>query len=162
MSAVQVDAPGMTVHELRLHGWFVGDDVRLATAEIDHVLVGPAGVLAVQVMRSDRADPRGKADMRARIAARALRHEFAVRELRVDVVPAVLACGPGQPEVEGGVKVVDGVAFLFDDHADQWLAHLTSRHLLGRDLVDAVREVMCSLLEANEAAAPAPLEAVGL
>ena len=136
-----------SVHELRAHGWFVGDDVELQSGDVDHVLVGPAGVLAVQVMWSNQPDPRGRADVRARIAAKHLRHELAVRELSVDVVPAVLACGPGQPQVAGGVKVVDGVAYLFDDFAHEWTAHLTSRQLLADDVVDEVRDVVAGLLE---------------
>jgi hypothetical protein len=136
-----------SVHELRAHGWFVGDGVALPNGEIDHVLVGPAGVLAVQVMSSLERDPRGKADVRARIAARQLQHALAVQELQVDVVPAVLACGPGQPEVPGGVRVVDGVAFLFDDFADSWLDQLRSRALLSDRTVDQVRDVVASMLE---------------
>lgn len=136
-----------SVHELRAHGWFVGDDVRLPNGEIDHVLVGPAGVLAVQVMSSLERDPRGKADVRARIAARQLQHALAVQELKIDVVPAVLACGPGQPEVPGGVRVVDGVAFLFDDFAGAWLDQLRSRTLLRDRTVDDVRDVVASMLE---------------
>ena len=136
-----------SVHGLRAHGWFVGDDLRLPNADIDHVLVGPAGVLAVQVMWSNSPDPRGKAEIRARIAARQLQHEFAIRELRIEVVPAVLACGPGQPEVDGGVRVIDGVAILFDDAAAEWLEHLASRMLLADHTVDAARDVVASILE---------------
>ena len=136
-----------SVHELRAHGWFVGDDLDLPNATIDHVVVGPAGVLAIQVMWSNRPDPRGKAEIRARIAARQLQHELAIRELPVDVVPAVLACGPGQPDVAGGVRVVDGVAYLFDDHAEAWTAQLLSRTLLHHTTVDAVRDAVCSMLE---------------
>lgn len=137
----------MSVHRLRAHGWFVGDDIVLPSTTVDHVAVGPAGILAVQVMWSNRPAPPTKADIRSRIAARQLQHELAVRELRVDVVPAVLACGPGQPEIDGGVKVVDGVAFLFDDAADLWVAHLTSRALLHDATVDRAREVVSDLLE---------------
>lgn len=136
-----------SVHELRAHGWFVGDGISLPNGDIDHVLVGPAGVLAVQVMSSLERDPRGKADVRARIAARQLQHHLAVKELPVDVVPAVLACGPGQPDVPGGVKVVDGVAFLFDDHAHAWLEQLRCRRLLDDCTVDSVRDVVASMME---------------
>lgn len=136
-----------SVHRLRAHGWFVGDDVVLPSTTIDHLAVGPAGILAVQVMWSNRPAPEVRAPIRARIAARQFQNELAAREVRVDVVPAVLACGPGQPEVEGGVKVVDGVAFLFDDAADEWLSHLTSRSLLRAETVDSVRDIVADLLE---------------
>lgn len=140
-----------SVHELRAQGWFVGDGLDVATCEIDHVLVGPAGVLAVQVMSSVERDPRGRADIRARIAARQLRHLLAQKELPVDVVPAVLACGPGQPDVPGGVRVVDDVAYLFEDSAAAWLDHLCSRVLLDERLVDGVRDVVAAMLELSHA-----------
>ncbi|HVM08103.1 MAG TPA: hypothetical protein VM345_06565 [Acidimicrobiales bacterium] len=141
------------MHDLRGAGWFVGDDVSLPNAAIDHVLVGPAGVLAVQVMWSNQRDERGRADIRARIGARQLQHHLAVRELSVEVVPAVLACGPGQPEVAGGVRVVDGVAFLFDDLSDEWTEQLRSRALLPESVVDAIRDEVCTLLEQQFAVA---------
>jgi hypothetical protein len=149
-----------TVHALRSEGWFVGDDLPLpGGVSADHVLVGPAGVLVVQCMRSDQvagADAAGRpAPVRARIAAQRLRHELAVRELAVEVVPTVLAGGPGQPEVPGGVKVIDGVAYLFEDAAEEWLAHLLSRRLLDDRVVDAVREVVGGLLELAPVTVPA-------
>jgi len=142
-----------TVHALRSDGWFVGDDVELGDGVLaDHVLVGPAGVLVVQRMRSDD-QMRGateRAPVRARVAARRLFHELAVRELGVEVVPAVLAGGPGQPDVPGGVKVIDGVAYLFEDSAEDWIAHLTARRLLDDSVVDTVRDVVADLLELAE------------
>lgn len=142
-----------TVHALRSDGWFVGDDVSLGDGvAADHVLVGPAGVLVLQRMRSDDALHTGpdRAPVRARIAARRLYHELAVRELGVEVVPAVLAGGPGQPDVPGGVKVIDGVAYLFEDSAEDWIAHLTARRLLDDPVLDAVRDVVADLLELVE------------
>jgi hypothetical protein len=140
-----------TVHGLRSHGWFVGDDLVLAGgSRVDHVLVGPAGVLVVQRMRSDEPagdGPHGRPPVRARVAARRLQHELAVRELPVEVVPAVLAGGPGQPDVPGGVKVIDNVAYLFEDAAGEWLEHLAGRRLLDDGVVEAVRGVVAELME---------------
>lgn len=144
-----------TVHALRADGWFVGDDLTLGDGVVaEHVLVGPAGVLIVQRMRSNDAtrDAAERAPVRARIAARRLQHELAVRELTVEVVPAVVASGPGQPEVPGGVRVIDGVAYLFEDSAEDWLAHLTGRRLLDNRVVEAVREVVADLMEAMDPA----------
>jgi hypothetical protein len=136
------------IHGLRSHGWFVADDVRLHGIDADHVLVGPGGVIVVQEMWSDRGiDSRGKAPVRARIAARRLHHELAVRELPVAVVPAVLACGPGQPEVPGGVKVLDGVAYLFEDSAPEWLEDLAKSDVLDAHTLRAVREAVAELIE---------------
>ena len=136
------------LHVLRSQGWFVADGLRLSGVDADHVLVGPAGVIVVQEMWSDRgADRRGKAPVRARIAARRLQHELAVREIRVEVVPAVFGRGRGQPECPGGVRVIDGVAYLFEDSAEEWLDHLASTRLLDDDTLDAVRGVLADLVE---------------
>jgi hypothetical protein len=135
------------LHELRRHGWFIADDIRLDHADIDHVAVGPAGVLAVQTMRTDVQDPRGKAAARARIAAQQLRNLLAQKEISVDVVPAVVAWGPGLDHVPGGVKIVDSCAILLGHQADEWLSDLSSRELLPEETVAAVRFVLSDMLE---------------
>lgn len=137
----------LVIHALRDSGWYVADDVAVAGVDIDHVAVGPAGVLAVQVMWTNRPDPRGKAAIRARIAAGRLRGVLAEREIHVDVVPAVLAFGPGVTDEPSGVKVVDSVAVLFGDQSDRWVAQLSRRALLSGVTVDAVRSVVGDLRE---------------
>jgi hypothetical protein len=139
------------MHALRQNGWYVADDVALPHVEVDHVAVGPAGVLAVQVMFTNRPDERGKPAMRARIAASELRRLLAQRELHVDVVPAVLAFGPGLTEEPGGVKVVDSVAILFGDQAGSWIGELSRRELLDQRLVDAIRTAVGDVREEQPA-----------
>lgn len=135
------------IHALRDSGWYVADDVSIGGVDIDHVAVGPAGVLAVQVMWTNRPDPRGKAAVRARIAAGRLRGVLAASEVNVEVVPAVLAFGPGLTDEPAGVKVVDSVAILFGDQSDRWVAELSRRALLGDDIVEAVRSTVGDLRE---------------
>ena len=137
----------IVLHELRGQGWFIADDIRLAHADIDHVAVGPAGVFAVQTMRTDVPDPRGKPAARARIAAQQLCNLLAQKEIAVDVVPAVVAWGPGLENVAGGVKVIDSCAILFGHQADEWLTDLGTRRLLPDDTVAAVRFVLSDMLE---------------
>ncbi|HEX2850045.1 MAG TPA: nuclease-related domain-containing protein [Acidimicrobiales bacterium] len=141
------------MHRLRSKGWFVVDGVELAHADIDHIAVGPAGVLAVQRMHTDKPDPRGKPAVRARIAAQQLRHELALRELAVEVVPALLAFGPGQVDAPGGVMVVDSVAVLFADAAPQWMAELSGRELLPETMLSRVRAAVHELVEERAGAA---------
>jgi len=136
------------IHALRQNGWYVADDVVLPHVDIDHVCIGPAGVLAVQVMFTNRPDDRAKPAIRARIAAGELRKALAQRELYVDVVPAVLAFGPGLTEEPGGVKVVDSVAILFGDQAASWVHELSRRELLDDTLVRGIREIVGDLREA--------------
>jgi len=140
------------VNALRAMGWYVADDVTLPHADVDHVAIGPAGVLAIQTRWTNRPDDRGKPAVRARIAAVQLRKALAVRELDVEVVPAVLTFGPGLTKEPGGVKVVDAVAMLNGYQSDEWLDQLGSRVLLADAVVDAVRETVADLREAAPAA----------
>lgn len=140
------------IHVLRAAGWYVADDVAFEGVEADHVAIGPAGVLAVQVMWTNRPDGRGKAAARARIAATQLHRLLATRELAVEVVPAVLAFGPGLTVEPGGVKVVDSVAILFGDQSAQWVDELSRRRLLPEGTVSAVRTVVGELREAETVA----------
>jgi hypothetical protein len=135
------------IHALRDRGWYVADDILLPHVDVDHVVVGPAGVLAVQIQWTDRQDNRGRPAARARIAAHQLRKALAAKELNVDVVPAILTFGPGLTEQPGGVKVVDAVAMLNGYQADEWLAELGRRVLLPEETVDAVRSVVADLRE---------------
>jgi hypothetical protein len=135
------------IHALRENGWYVADDVLLPHIAVDHVAVGPAGVLAVQVMWTDRQEAPGGASARARIGAAELRKLLATKELAVDVVPAVLAFGPGLTEEPGGVKVVDSVAILFGDQSDLWIRELSRRRLLHEHPVDAVRSIIADIRE---------------
>jgi hypothetical protein len=135
------------VQALRQLGWYVADEVSLANVDVDHVAVGPAGVLAVQTRWTDKEDSRGKPAARARIAATQLRKALAARELPVEVVPAVLTFGPGLTKEPGGVKVVDAVAMLNGYQSAEWLEQLGSRTLLPDDVVAAVRETIADLRE---------------
>ena len=135
------------IHALRDRGWYVADDVLLPHVDVDHVAIGPAGILAVQVQWTNEPDTRGRPAARARIAAHQLRKALAAKELDVDVVPAILTFGPGLTPMPGGVKVVDAVAMLNGYQADEWLNELGRRVLLSDQTVDSVREVVCDLRE---------------
>jgi hypothetical protein len=144
------------VHALRHEGWYVADDIVLPHVDVDHIAIGPAGVLAIQTQWTDRPDARGKPAARARIAAHQLRQALAVRELDVEVVPAVLTFGPGLTDEPGGVRVVDAVAMLNGYQSDEWIAQLTSRALIAEPIVDAVRTLVADLREGHIAPATSP------
>jgi hypothetical protein len=135
------------IHALRDRGWYVADDVLLPHVDVDHVAIGPAGVLAVQVQWTNEPDTRGRPAARARIAAHQLRKALAAKEINVDVVPAILTFGPGLTAQPGGVKVVDAVAMLNGYQADEWIGELSRRVLLSEQTVDAVRDLVCDLRE---------------
>ncbi len=137
----------------RRTGWYVTDRVVLPHVDVDHVAIGPAGILAIQSRWTDRDDPRGKPPIRARIAAQQLRELLARNEIHVDVVPAVLTFGPGLTEAPGGVRVVDAVAVLNGYQHDAWLAELGSRVLLPNVLVERAVLTIGDLIEGLHAAA---------
>ena len=138
------------IHALRERGWYVADDVQLPHVDVDHIAVGPAGVLTVQIQWTNKVDDRGRPAARARIAAHQLRKALAQRELNVDVVPAILTFGPGLTEQPGGVRVIDAVAVLNGYQADEWLNELSRRVLLSEGVVDGVRHVVAELREQTD------------
>ena len=135
------------IHALRERGWYIADDVQLPHVDVDHIAVGPAGVLTVQIQWTNKTDNRGRPAARARIAAHQLRKALAARELNVDVVPAILTFGPGLTEQPGGVRVVDAVAMLNGYQAEEWLNELSRRVLLPEGIVEGVRTVVGELRE---------------
>jgi hypothetical protein len=135
------------IHALRERGWYIADDVQLPHVDVDHIAVGPAGVLTVQIQWTNKPDTRGRPAARARIAAHQLRKALAAKELNVDVVPAILTFGPGLTEQPGGVRVVDAVAMLNGYQAEEWLNELSRRVLLPEAVVEGVRHVVADLRE---------------
>lgn len=147
---VDLDSPEVpdVISPLRNHGWYVAHDVNLPHADADYVAVGPAGVLVVQTMVSNLPDPRGRASIRARVAAQQLEKALGQRELHVEVVPAVVAFGPGQDdEAPGGVRIVDNVAILFGDRVGEWFPALVEREHINAHIQERVREVVGDILE---------------
>jgi hypothetical protein len=138
------------IHALRERGWYIADDVQLPHVDVDHIAVGPAGVLTVQIQWTNKTDNRGRPAARARIAAHQLRKALAARELNVDVVPAILTFGPGLTDQPGGVRVVDAVAVLNGYQAEEWLNELSRRVLLSEGVVEGVRHVVAELREQTD------------
>lgn len=144
--AIRLQLPEV-ITPLRAHGWFVGENVMLPNAEVDYIAVGPAGVLCIQTMVTNVPDPRGRAGIRARIAAQQLERLLANQEVHVEVVPAVVAFGPGQDQIPGGVKIIDNVAILFGDHVTEWFPALVEREHISPQVQEAAAGVVAELLE---------------
>ncbi len=157
-SSIEEGQERAVIHALRDYGWYVADDIRLPHGDVDHVAVGPAGILAVQIQWTNRPDSRGKPAARARIAAQQLRKVLAAKELPVEVVPVVLAFGPGLDAGDHGVKVVDTVAILNGYHSSKWMAELDKRSLLPEHVVENVRNLIGDLREGEFAAPVRSLE----
>ena len=122
------------VDQLDRSRWFVAHDVSFEATNVDHVLVGPRRVYAIETKwTSWQGNPRFLQGARscAERGARKIRGLLASQGLRREVVPLVVVWGPGteamQPEAvwEQGVGLVAGV------HASSWLNKLRSS---GRDV----------------------------
>lgn len=101
------------LRRLRRDGWRTIDSVEFTSLEVDHVLVGPGGVWAIETknsmvpmkVRPDGIDLYGGDPcVQARQAARKI--ELLLRSgdgPTLEVSPAVVLWGPGAPKLDGGV-----------------------------------------------------------
>jgi hypothetical protein len=113
------------LRRLRRHGWSVIDDVEFDGFNVDHVLVGPAGVFAIETKWTTRSwtvrDGALDAGPESRPAQQAQRYGTKVRTLlkhhagiELDVRPVVVAWGPGRPRLDGVTTVLGDGTWLLE------------------------------------------------
>jgi len=93
-------------------GWALIDAVEFRSLDVDHVLIGPGGVWAIETktsmvpmtMRPDRVDGLYKGDpcAQARSGARKIAALLRSYDLDLNVTAAVVLWGHGAPEIPGG------------------------------------------------------------
>jgi len=133
----------------KMRGWKVIDDLPFRNMKVDHVIVAPAGVLAVET----RCHPRGghsadtmEQDRRdldaARRAARKVRLflDSAASPRDAKVTPVLLVWGPGAPELPGGHRLQDGVYLLDGNYPRLWM-HLFNAPRLSIGARDSLSEM---------------------
>jgi len=130
-----------TVQEFRRMarlGWQLVDDVEWNGTTVEHVAVGPAGVLALRsavaqstwtLTPSGIEGTSGDPLAPARTAAAAATQRLRAAGLDVRVVPTVVVWGPGAPLHINGQEVCDGVAVLVGRQAPEWRVDLRGRNL---------------------------------
>ncbi len=119
-------------------GWRLINGLYLAGhGDIDHVLVGPGGIFAIESKwTSNRCrieeggivgilgrEPVAQAREGARKVERLLRH--GPQRFDVTVVPVVVIWGPRSPELDQGWANVDGVLVCEGRRVDAWVPRLT-------------------------------------
>lgn len=135
------------LRKLRSRGWRVVNHVALTTSDIDHVLIGPGGIYAIETKWSARGwkidaseDRVRRAAQQAYEGARQLRlwHEIKKHGIAV-VVPVVVFWGNGVDGRKGSAtaNVVDGVTFVPGPEASSWTNRLPSG-VLSTSQVEAV------------------------
>lgn len=93
-AAASADTLARVLGDLRDRGWRTLDDVDLGRGVIDHVLIGPAGVFAVEVTPADHAPERARLDELA--VRRAHRHALALEELAGRTIVPLLVLDGGR------------------------------------------------------------------
>jgi hypothetical protein len=118
--------------------WFVAHDVEFDSVNIDHVLIGPGRVYAVETKWTTWHDNRKFLDGAKAAAdrgARKLSNLLASRGCRRKVVPLVVVWGPRTQDMPAEPTWHDGVGVLAGLHGQAWLSKLrASGRGLARDL----------------------------
>jgi len=128
----------------------VVSNLPFACSDVDHVVLAPAGVLAVEV-KQIHGLRRGVSPARwsgmleqARTGARrttALLHQHGVD---LQAWPVLVVAGAGAPELPSGRQVIDGVTVVMWRESDSWRPRLAGRQHLD---LDTARRAADALLD---------------
>jgi hypothetical protein len=133
------------LRKLRKDGWHVVERVDFGDRDVDHVLVGPSGVYAIDTKYTDsQVDLASKRNVKqvrewtnkAYDAARPLRlllvHQH---RIRIDVTPMVVVWGT---RVTGEPQMTDGVPVLKGRHLKQQLSACASQSAVSQEEQQAI------------------------
>lgn len=145
------------LEELDRGRWFVAHDVSFDGMNVDHVLVGPRRIYAVETKwTSWHGNPKFLAGARAcaERGARKLRSLLASHDLPREVIALVVVWGPGTEDMPQEPRWEDGVGLVAGVHAGTWLEKLrSSGRDVGRDL--AAERAVTGFMTARDAYAEA-------
>lgn len=137
---------------LRRHGWRVVHDLEYpGVGNVDHLLVGPGGIIAIdskyttqelwvtpKAIGGSHSNFIGQAKFAASLAERALK-EVGLGHLEVE--PALVFWGPGAPEVQGGHIMVQKTLILSGPSEAAWRRVIRDRvQVLDQKTIDKVIE----------------------
>ena len=132
------DFTSQSLQALGRRGWRHLDGVEFIDFDVDHVAVGPGGVLAVETKWTDQAwdvaAPKrhrhlDQAIRQTSIGARRIRSFLSSEGVDVPVVPALVVWGPAVAGIEGGSRLVDGTVVLIGRQEDEWRADLEGQRV---------------------------------
>jgi hypothetical protein len=141
----------------RRSGWRVVDSIPFEGFDVDHVLVGPGGVYAVETkfttvswhQMADRlvvpfGDPLGQ----AAYGARKVRLLLKSRNLDVPVTPVLLAWGKGARNLEVGS--IDGVIVLPGGGLRDWISTTACANPISGDQVQEIKRALDGFFKERE------------
>lgn len=144
---------------LRRRGWHVFDAVEFDRFDVDHVLVGPGGVFALETKRSSvpvtvhndglAGFYRGDPAQQARVGAEKIRRLLKSYKIDIAVRPVVVVWGPGVPELPGGSVVLDGDpngVIVIEGRRLRNALHRFEGGALGKEQADAVARAVTDFI----------------
>lgn len=156
------------LRKLHRGGWQTVNHVMLTTRDIDHVVVGPGGLIAVETKWTAEAW-KGVDDPRVREAAISIRQQATrlsnwanLKAVGVGrAIPVVILWGSGSRELPAMTNV-DGVTVVSGPRASEWRRQLRSEGL-SQEVVGAAWDVLdaqCRLRDeqSGEVIPPSPVE----
>lgn len=113
-----------------VRGWHVTDHLTFEREDVDHVVVAPSAVLAVETKYHARACPAGPAETERDDldAAERAAHNIRIflrsekqRDAAVVVVPVLAVSGPGAPPLPNGHRIDNDVHVVDGTHPELWM-----------------------------------------
>lgn len=145
--------------KLRCWGWQLVDHVEFEDMDVDHVIVGPGGVFAIEtkwksgwkveagVLQTPFSDPVGQANF----GARKIRLLLRSRGIDVEVLPALCLWGPGLNALDGNGRLARSVQLLKGREAKSRRSQIVARgHRLGGDEVEAIGRELRGYVDRHE------------
>jgi hypothetical protein len=132
-------------------GWRVVNNVTFLSMDIDHVAIGPKGVVAIEtkyisspsdVTEEGRAGPLGRPVDQAKLGARRIRLLLKSEGMDVSVAPALAVWGPGSEQLTE--DVIDGVVVLIGRDSKSWQQQLpgTAQGFSASDILSMERSLL--------------------
>jgi hypothetical protein len=138
----------------KVRGWRVIENLPFDGVDVDHVVVTPSGVLAVETKYHGRTYPeaasrRMESDLAAATAAaRKVRLFLRSRNVNaaLDVKPVLAVWGPGSPDLPNGFRWAGDVLVADPAHPELW-SHLFAAPLLGAPARDQAHAALAEYAE---------------
>jgi hypothetical protein len=140
VGAMGEDFTSESLRALRKRGWRHLDSVQWDGFDVDHVAIGPGGILAIETKWTDQAW-----DVNAPVIAPYLRRAIdqaatgakrissylrsSDAQLDIPVLPVLVLWGPSVADTDGGSRSIDGVAVLIGRQHAEWQRDLGGRHI---------------------------------
>jgi len=158
---IRADAERWSSSALRRLGrphWRVVDNVPFEDGDVDHVAIGPTGVLAVEtkftsfpweVRETGLEGPLDRPVDQAKLGARRIRLFLKSRGLDVQVAPALAVWGPGSTRLVA--DSIDGVVLMIGREAERWHDQLPGTgHRFTDDEMARIESVLRDHISEND------------